>query len=69
MYSTSEDINDYDIDDESIQTSRMLSDHTAAQNGGWMKPTDEELEAFKEGKMKLYCEHIRFKFHLIADSE
>ena len=46
----------YDIDDVLIQTSKMVADQSNQQNGGWFEPTDNEYEAWKKGKTKLYTE-------------
>lgn len=53
---------DYTIEEGLLQTSRMVADHTEAQNGGWMEPTSEEMSAWRAGHLKLYSENYDIRF-------
>lgn len=65
-------LEDYDIQEDAdrdvviLQASRMVADHSDAQNGGWMEPTKKEMELWKKGKMKLYVEHFTVTLHQVA---
>ena len=59
-------LDDFEDDDGRLYTSKMVADHTDAQNGGWMKPTDDEVKAWRKGEMKLYCEDYSIYYHVIA---
>lgn len=71
-YGLSSKLQDYDIQEDAdrdvviLQTSRMVADHSDAQNGGWMEPTDKEFELWKKGKMKLYVENLTVTLHQVA---
>ena len=54
---------DYECDEGRCETDRLVADHSNAQNGGWFEPTKEEIAKWKKGKMKLYTEHYRIRFH------
>jgi hypothetical protein len=60
---------DYNIDEDNgrIQTEKQVANHSEEQNGGWMEPTAPEIDAWKEGRGKLYCEHWNIYFHKIAE--
>ena len=68
LYNLSTDRNDYEIneDDGILETSKQVANHSDAQNGGWMEPTTKEIEAWKEGRGKLYSENFTIRFHKIA---
>lgn len=59
-YGMSEKVSDYSTDmldeDGRIETSRMVADHSDAQNGGWMEPTESEIKKWKRGDLMLYTE-------------
>ncbi len=62
-YGLSTDLNDYDTDtDGKLHTTKQVADHSEAQNGGWMEPTKEEVEAWKKGQGKLYDEEFYIKY-------
>lgn len=65
-FGLSKDLNDYEEDDDSLQTDKQVADHSEEQNGGWMTPTPEEIREWKAGKTKLYTEHFRITFHKLA---
>ena len=50
-----------------MATSQQVADHSAHQNGGWFKPSPAEIELWKEGKMKLYSEHIDIHYHTFKE--
>jgi len=54
---------DYECTRKDCQTDKLVADHSEAQNGGWFKPRKEEIAKWKKGKMKLYNEHYRVRFH------
>jgi|TARA_Y100000034_G_scaffold133551_1_gene199338 hypothetical protein len=65
-YGLSEDVNDYITDiNGSWETDRQVADHSEAQNGGWFKPTEKEIEQWKQDKIKLYVEHYWTRFHRV----
>ena len=69
-YGLSEDASHYELDDEKpniLRTSRAVANHSEAQNGGWMDPTDEEFAAWNAGKLKLYLEEYRIEFHYVCE--
>ncbi len=70
-YGVGKDIHDYEVNIDSphstMQTERTVANHCDAQNGGWMKPTDEEIELWKKGKFKLYCETYVFTFLTVGE--
>nr|WP_156903428.1 hypothetical protein [Burkholderia sp. M701] len=65
-YGYSADHVDYEVEEDSqIVTARAVANHSEAQNGGWMDPTDEENEAWRAGKTKLYSEEVTVEFHYL----
>jgi hypothetical protein len=68
FYGLSDNREDYDIDESNgrLQTEKQVANHSEEQNGGWMEPTPQEIEAWKEGRGKLYREHYEISFHKIA---
>ena len=53
---------DYDIDGNTLSTTKTVANHSEAQNGGWFEATAEEIAAWTEGKMKLYAETFFINF-------
>ena len=67
-YGLTADKTNYEVDEDGVlQTSKMVADHSAHQNGGWFEPTSEEIKKWKKGEMKLYVEDYTIKFHAIKD--
>lgn len=62
MYGLSDDLNNYEQDGYILRTSKTVADHSQAQNGGWMEPTEAELAAYQEGKMKLYSDEYEIRW-------
>lgn len=69
-YGLSADVGDYEQDDEKrnvIRTSRAVANHSEAQNGGWMDPTEEEVAAWLAGRQKLYLEEYQIEYHHVCE--
>ena len=56
MYGLPADLNDYEQVGNILRTSKTVADHSQAQNGGWLVPTEAELAAYAAGEMKLYSD-------------
>ena len=56
---------DYEEEGTRLLAGRSVADHSKAQNGGWLEPTDEEYAEWKEGRIKLYLENytVRYLVH------
>jgi hypothetical protein len=71
-YSLSDKINDYEKNEfnqnceQILNTSCLVSNHSEAQNGGWFKPTENEIEEWKKGLFKLYTETYTIRFLKIS---
>ena len=64
VFGLPEDADGYDIDNATgvMSTTRMVADHSDAQNGGWFEPTQAEKDLWIQGKQKLYAEHFLVTF-------
>lgn len=49
---------DYLVEPGVLHTTRMVADHSQAQNGGWFEPTEEEIASWQAGRLMLYSEHV-----------
>jgi hypothetical protein len=61
-YGYSSDIPSWEIRASSMQSSKQVANHSEAQNGGWMVPTEAETQAWLSGKFKLYEELVTVNF-------
>lgn len=62
-YGLSDKAADYNREGNVLETSRTVANHSEAQNGGWMNPTDEEYAQWHAGKIKLYSDNYTIRFH------
>ena len=46
-----------------LQTTKMVADHSDAQNGGWMEATKDEYDLWRKGELMLYAEHYIIYYH------
>lgn len=64
--------NEADYDAEStrgrrqLHYSKMVANHSDAQNGGWFEPTAEELVRWRAGALKLYSEESTITWLQVA---
>jgi hypothetical protein len=62
QFGYSRNIDDYEVEESGQRpvayTSRQRADHSNEQNGGWMEPTEQEIESWKAGESKLYTENV-----------
>lgn len=61
-YGYSPKSSDWEIGSNLIETSKMVANHSEAQNGGWFEPTTSEISKWKRGKMKLYSENVSVRY-------
>jgi len=46
-----------------MATTKTVANHSSEQNGGWMEPTEKEVELWKLGRGKLYAENVTIRYH------
>lgn len=61
-FGLSEDPSDYGVEGNRLCTSKMVADHSNAQNGGWFEPTEEEKKSWRRGNTRLYSENFSIHF-------
>lgn len=57
---------DYNKSPHTLETSRTVANHTAAQNGGWFEATPTELDAWRKGVLLLFSENFTVNYHYIC---
>lgn len=58
----SPEVANWEISATSLRTSRLVANHTEAQNGGWLEPTEHELRNWRRGLTKLYEENVLVQY-------
>ena len=56
------DLEDLEKEGMTFVTSVGRANHSEKQNGGWMVPTPDEIEQWKQKKVTLYLEHYSFGY-------
>ena len=62
MYGYPSDMSSWEIGRSSMQSAKAVANHSEAQNGGWMEPTQSEIEAWQKGSFKLYKKLVTVNF-------
>jgi hypothetical protein len=62
VYGYPSDVALWEIGHSTMETAKHVADHSNAQNGGWMEPTDQEFETWTKGLGKLYEEQVTVSF-------
>ena len=61
-YGYSSNVSDWEIRSNSIESSKMVANHSDAQNGGWFDPTESEISQWKRGELMLYSENVSVRY-------
>lgn len=61
-YGLPRDLADYEEENNVLHTSKTVANHSEAQNGGWMEPTEAEYELWQKGELTLYSENFTIRF-------
>ena len=62
MYNYPSDMHSWEISSSHMESARQVADHSSVQNGGWMEPTESEIEVWENGSFKLYQDQVTVQF-------
>lgn len=58
-----EAVADWDVESpDRLCTSKLVANHSEAQNGGWFEPTAAEMAAWRRGTFPLYSENVSVRY-------